>query len=1028
MPTYEAQRKVLAEQIRIRLSEIRSTIYSHREPIRSLRACITGPGKGPEAPPASGWEAFEARCSWGGFDQTTWFKMRATVPKSMRGHRVVALVRPGGESLAYVNEEPVQGLDNNRDMLLLVERAKGGEKFDILLESVPSTQHDTHHAFQYADLAVMHQDVWDFYWDLHTAMQAWELLPQNFAPQRQLLDLLNRCAKMVDALPRDEPAYYESIALAQKALRQGLKTFEQSHGMGHLTLTGHSHIDTAWLWPKRETQRKCGRTFSTVLALMDRYPEYHFSCSQPAQYAWLKEQRPELYDKIRRHVRGGRWEPNGCFWVEPDLNVPSGESLVRQAVYGNRFFREEFGLHSRVAWTPDTFGYCWTLPQILRRAQVDFFVTGKLYWNQFTAFPHSHFMWEGTDGSRIRSVLPDNYNGDPEPRQILSQWDNNKQKELAEEFLFPFGYGDGGGGPTAEMIERGKRLKNVIGLPKCEFGKVQDALDRMAKQCPAEQLPVWNGELYFELHRGCQTSQARTKRNNRKCEYALRDAEFLSALSLLHGGTYDADTLYNAWTMVLTNQFHDILPGTSINEVYATADEEYAQVLEQLARVRSGAVSHVSDQIDTSGEGQAVVVFNSLSWVRTDVASVRLDNEDGPVRAVSPDGTDVPCQRGADGALVFEARDVPPLGYAVYRVLQGEAEHPAESTLAASPSEMENDCIRVTFDAMGRLSSVYDKTEEREVLPEGTAANTIQLFEDRPSCWEAWDIDYDFEEKMWEPGAPESIEVIESGPVRAVVRIIRTTDLSTITQDVTLYAGSPRLDFVTHVDWHDRRTLMKAAFPVDVRSDHATFEIQFGALNRPTHANRDADLAQFEVPAQKWADLSEGDYGASLLNDCKYGYDVKDNVLRISLLRAPLEPDKHADEGEHTFTYSLYPHGADWRNGTVQQGLELNVPIIAATARSAEGERPPQGALAAVDAENVIIDTVKRAEDSDDIIVRLYEAYGQRGPVMLTLDRPPRKVTECDLMEENDTPVDVQGANVRFTIKPFEIRTFKVRF
>lgn len=1033
MPNFESERQIIADQLRVRLSELCKSVLQPRQPITDVKAVVAGTRQEVGTPPKSGWKTFEVPEHWGGFDQTVWFRLRTTIPKAMKGHRVVAVVHIEGEALVRVNGKIAQAIDHNHERILLTEKARGGEKFEIILEAMAGF-HDIKRIFRYADIAVMHMDVWDYHWDAKVAFDTWTLLPENDAQRQRMLDLIERSIKTVELSHMHEPAFHASIKKAKALLKRGLKDFTSAPGSGKLALVGHSHIDTAWLWPVRETQRKCGRTFSSMLSLMEQYPEFDFSCSQPVQYEWTKRYYPELYKQIKQRVKEGRWEPNGCFWVEPDLNVPSGESLVRQAVYGNRFFRKEFGVHSRVAWTPDTFGYCWSLPQILKKAQVDYFVTTKLYWNQFTKFPYSLFQWEGTDGTRIVASLIWDYNGKVQPESLRKQWQEYGQKHETEEALFPFGWGDGGGGPTVEMIETGRRSKDLFGLPKCEFEHVGDTLRRMVSidggnaQCKASDLPWWNGELYFELHRGCQTTQARTKRNNRLCEFLLRDAELFCTWSMVNGAKYDQDTLEETWKTVLTNQFHDILPGTSINEVYERTDKEYAEVKETAGTVRDAGLAHLAKKIDTSGDGTPVVIFNSLSWPREDTVEIRTKLPKKTFSVVDQDGDAVVHQQVGEDSLLVDTNLIPSLGYAVYRIVPGELEPEWQPTLKASKKGMENEYLRLRFDAEGNLTSVYDKQEGREVLPKGAKANVLQLFEDRPAKWEAWDIDFNFEDKMWTAGKPESIEVIEQGPVRATVRMVYKTGKSTITQDVMLCTNSPRVNFRTHVDWWEKRTLLKAAFPVDIRSSRATYEIQYGSIERVTHANREHELAAFEVPAQKWADLSEGDYGVSLLNDCKYGYDVKNNVLRISLLRSAILPDEHADEGEHEFTYALYPHAWGWRNGTVQEAFELNVPLLAVVAPSSRGKLPIVGGFADVDAQNVVIDCVKKCEDSNAVIVRVYEAYGQRDDVRLAFGPEAKKVTECDLMEENDTPVKLSKNSIKFFIKPYEIRTFKVTF
>jgi len=1045
MPHFDAERKIELQQLGNRLHEIFETIYSPRQGIANVEIAVTGPGKGPERAPTKGWKAFPVseRPRWGGYDQTTWFRMTVEAPAAWKGERVVALIRPsmktyelgieglskGAEALAYLDGVPYQGLDFNRDELLLVERAKGGERFEIALEAVPSTRFDVYHQFAYADLAVKNDMVWEFYWNAAVALGVCETLDANSASQRRLQQLLTDAVWNVDLQRAGEAGYGESIRKAQRFLSKGLKELGGSHGMGSLTLTGHAHIDTAWLWPLRETKRKCARTFSTVLNLMECYPEFHFSCSQPAQYEYIKEHYPEIYERITKRVKEGRWECCGAPYIEPDCNVPSGESLVRQFLFGNRFFEREFGVRSRLAWQPDAFGYTWQLPQIMRKAGLDAFVTTKIDWSEYTEFPYSLFWWEGADGSRILTIMPPlNYNGNPVPQDLVEQWDRFKQKEHVDELPFPFGWGDGGGGPTMGMIEHGKRLSDMPGIPKCRFGTNRDSVKRMRDQMDDDKLPVWNGELYLELHRGCQTSQARVKRGNRKSEVALRDAEFLGVLSLLNGGSYDQERLEQAWKKVLLNQFHDILPGSSITEVYTDAERDYDEAFTLIDAAKEEHLKVLFGAIDTAGEGTPIVVFNSLGWTRDDVAEIATDLPKGAFSVLDPSGRAVPAQKVGKNRLLFEAAGVPPLGYAVYRLVRGKRAGDVARALRVSGKSMENDFIRVRFDTKGRLISIYDKVEERETVPKGARGNVLQFFDDRPAMHEAWDIDHNIDAKMWELGSPELITVQEEGPVRGVVRMVWKIEHSTITQEVTLYGHAPRVDFVTHVDWWEKRTLLKAAFPVDVRATRATYETAFGVTERPTHDNTAHDRARHEVAGHRWGDLSEGDYGVSILNDCKYGWDARGNVMRLSLLRSPIDPDPTADEGEHRFTYSVYPHGGDWRNGTVHQGMELNAPLLAYEAPHGAGALPSVDALASVEVENVFVDTVKKAEDSDAVVVRVYEGFGQRGAVTLVLGRRPRRISECDLMEENEERLKLDGSSLRFYVRPFEIRTFLVVF
>lgn len=1034
MPHYDIEWEITVRQISQRLEEIYRSIYTNRIPIRNWEAVETGRKQGPSAPPESGWEPFDIGTSWGGRDITIWFRTSFSVPAEMSDKRVALLLRPGGESLAYVNGSPVQGLDNNRDEIVLLEKAKGGEKFDILLESYSGAQFEQRHVFQYADLVTINTDIRNFYWDARVVLDVLMALPRGSATQLRLIDLLNKCVKLVDLNAINTDRYLESILKANRLLEQGLSQFRNSVGMGSLLLCGHSHIDTAWLWPLRETQRKCARTFASVLKYMEEYPEYHYSQSQPQLYEFTKRYYPSIYKEIKRRVSEGRWEPVGATWVEQDSNISSGESLVRQLLYGNRFFRKEFGIHSRTCWLPDAFGFCWSLPQILKKAGVDYFATTKIDWSQYNKFPYSLFMWQGIDGTKILSAMPPlNYNGSLSPKDCVTQWELFKQKDQCDEVLYSFGHGDGGGGPTKQMLETGLRLKNMTGIPRCSFGKIQDYFDRIDKTVNKDNLPVWNGELYLELHRGCQTTQARTKRNNRKSELLYRDAEFLSSLSMLHGGSYPQDKLYEGWKIILCSQFHDILPGSSIGEVYEDADKNYAEVLESGREVLTEALNSIAQKIDTSGEGRPVIIFNSLSWNRSDIVYLKTTVQKPGFIILDPHGNQVLHQvvtrYGDQVEILFEAKDVPPMGYAVYRIVEQDEPVKQPSDIKIVSQFMENRYFIIELDSFGTISRIYDKMVEREVLADGARGNVLQFFDDRPHAHDAWDIDFNYTENMQELAKLKMIEVQEWGPVRATVRLTRKTERSTIVQDISIYNCIPRIDFKTKVDWWEKRTLMKVAFPVDILSPKATYEIQFGAIERPTHFNTSWDRGKFEVPAQKWADLSEGDYGVSLMNDCKYGYDVHDNVLRLSLLRSPISPDPHADEGKHEFVYSLYPHKDDWRKGgTVQRAYELNCPLIPYVTDAHEGTLPSSASFVSVNKEHVIIDTIKKAEDSNDIIVRLYEAYGQRGNVTLTFMSQPQNVWECNLMEGEDHSLDVEENKVSIYIRPFEIRTFKVKF
>ena len=1047
-PFFDADWTVELLQLRKRLGEIEGTIFAPRQPIGDLWRCDTGAGHGPEQPPKEGWNPFQIMDRWGGQDQTTWFRMRAVVPPGFAGRRVVAILQPclhthvpgmrhhdeSGEALAWVNGKPFQGIDKHHDFLVLSDKAKAGEIYDIVLEGAAGARYDMTHTFGCADIAVMNPDAWEFYWDARVLMDVVEHLPENDTSRRRLFKALFAAVCAVDLAHKGGDGHGDSLRAARALLKAKVAALPMEAGAGNLVLIGHSHIDTAWLWPLRETRRKVSRTFSTVLRLMERYPEYRFSASQPELYLFVKENHPEIWKQIKRRVKEGRWEICGAPWVEQDSQMPCGEALVRQFLYGNRFFEQEFGVRTRVAWLPDAFGFPASLPQILSKAQIDTFFTTKLSWNRYTRFPHSYFTWRGVDGTPVRALMMMNsYNGNPVPAELAGQWDSFAQRDTVDVAPFSFGWGDGGGGPSPRMIEYGRRMQHLPGVPQCTFGRTQDCLDAMAMYAGEDELPVWHGELYLELHRACQTTQARTKRNNRKCEWLLHDAELLSTWAMLLGDDYEQKTLWSAWRTLLTHQFHDILPGSSINQVYADADDAYAALRRTLEGVLQRAATAVADRIAMPGRGLPLLLWNTLAFHREDIAQVRMPLPAEEFHIEDAEGTHLPHQVTAEGALLFETGELPPSGYLMCRIVPGRSQAKKSGPLKVSAKRMENAFFALKLDAFGRFTSLHDKRVDREVIAPGKTANVLQLFEDRPAEHDAWDFEYNFENSMREPDRPESVEVVENGPVRAVVRVVRRTEHSRFQQDIVLYASRPRIDVQCRVDWHEKRTLLKVAFPVDILSPRATYDIQFAAVERPTHENTAADRARFEVTGHHWADLSEPGYGVSLLNDCKYGYDVRGNTLRLSLLRAPVDPDPHADEGAHEFTYALLPHEFTWDETTVEEGLRLNAPVrvfaAPAESRPAPGAAlPPMAGLVSATTANVVVDAVKKAEDSDAVIVRLHEALGERGQTEISFGWMPREVWECDLMEENDTPLEQEEGVVSLYFKPFEIRTLKVSF
>ncbi|HAH87947.1 MAG TPA: alpha-mannosidase, partial [Armatimonadetes bacterium] len=933
------------------------------------------------------WKPLNVGDVWARQGQTAFIRREITVPCDWKGLRTALVMTTGGEGLLSINGRPYHGVDDNRGYILLSKECKGGEHFSCEIEI------KTGNYFEYvvknpeqtyvlseSKLIGIDPDIEAAYYDFSVVHEA-ATGEKNATLQEAILLAIKKALATVDFRDAHAPAFKPQLAEARRIMREELGRINFGDTPAKNFFAGHSHIDVAWLWPLKETARKVGRTYSTVTTLMDEYPDYHFVCSQVPLFIYLKENFPSIYEKVKARVEEGRFEPIGGTWVENDCNLVSGESLVRQCLYGKRFFKNEFGVDVKVGWLPDVFGYSGAMPQIYKKSGLDYFMTSKISWNDTNRFPWNTFWWEGIDGTRIFThFIHGSYNACVTPDQMRNFWETYNSKLDSPEFLSAFGFGDGGGGPTRKQLEYIPRMKNIPGLPKARTGRTHDFFKRIEGEC--RDLPTWVGEFYFELHRGTYTSQAKTKRYNRKSELALRDAEQLSSVANGMGFDYPKQELVSDWETVLLNQFHDVIPGSSITEVYKDSEEQYRQVLSSAKTITENALEHITQNIDTAGDGAPIVAFNTLSWERS--GAVAIPGRKSSTQVLDTEGHPIPSQQTADG-LIFWAEGIPSCGYKVFRLTDGKKEERSPFTVKDGTITTPYYNIEIAKD--GSIPRLYDRENSREVLPKGARANILQVFEDKPSNWDAWDIELQYQDKMWEFTASKAPVVIENGPVRLVVEAELKYGKSTINQKIILYARTRRIDFETKVDWQERRTLLKTAFPVDIRSAQATYEIAYGAIERPTHWNTSWDAARFEVSGHRWADLSEPGYGVSLLNDSKYGWDIKGNVMRLSLLRSPENPDPDADKGEHTFTYSLFPHSGGWTEGTLQAGHELNVPIRACADSIHGGSLPSRHSFISVDRPGVIVDAVKQAEDSGSTIVRLYEAYGSRGPVTLTFHK-----------------------------------------
>ncbi len=1035
-----------AEKVGQRIDEIKLAVVRRRQPLDAFH--ITREGGTDEGAA----ESVAVGGTYQACEETVTLTRTVTVPEAWDGGRVfLALEFGGAETLVSVDGTPSQAIDRQHHELLLADPAQGGRAYELSLAAYTGTvdaqirggwsgagdaqtgDDSVRVDLRTAELQLIDRAAEGLFYDMRVALDAARTLDANSREYGVILDVLDGATDLLDFRQGIGDDFYRSAAQAHDYVQEKLyrKYGADPDFTPTLWATGHAHIDTAWLWRLAHTRKKCERTFTTALAYMDQYPDYHFSCSQPQQYAYVKEDNPAVYERIKAAVARGQWEPIGGMWVESDCNVVSGESLVRQFLHGLRFFQKEFGRHTDVVWLPDVFGYSAAFPQIIKKAGMKYFMTIKIHWSQVNKPPYQTFEWEGIDGTRVLthfSPLGD-YNAAMTPAQWRRTWDEYAQKKLNDSALYIYGYGDGGGGPTRQMIETAERGRNFPGTPKVKLTTNEAFFEDLEKQVSGKKdLPRWVGELYLEYHRGTYTSQARNKRDNRRAEIGLQTAEQTSALALtLTGAAYPQDQLNKAWELTLLNQFHDIIPGSSIHAVYEDSAQDYEFIRERYEDAIQTGLDAIAHGLQP-GSGD-VLVYNPLSWSRSDVAAVP--------RFLNLPGQHVLDFDGQEQTLV-QLGGVPSLGY---DTLQSEglplapAAPATDGSLAVTPETLENQFFRLTLDNNREIKSLYDKRHGREVLDPDSycRGNALLTFEDKPMNFDAWDIDIFYADKMTPVTELSGARILETGPLRATLEIRRSFGRgSSVVQRISLYRDMPRIDFDTEVDWQERQTLLKVAFPVSVRSPRATYDIQFGNVERPTHWNTSWDWARFEVCGHKWADLSEGDYGVSLLSDSKYGWDIRDNVMRLTLLKGGIYPDPEADLGTHRFTYSLFPHAGDWRTAeTVQRAYELNVPVRVAKV-TGQGDLPASLSLVATDAPNLIVETVKKAEDDDALIVRLHETYGQRGAAALTFARPVRSAVEVNLLEveTDDTkaqPVTCSGPSVAFAFTPYEIKTFKVR-
>ncbi len=1039
-----------------RLQTIQELVYYRRVPLEPFHYKKLA---GPQAPvptgseiDTSGWTVVEPGTYWGEWGANFVMRSRFQVPYRWGADRPVALYLPIGDSdefvhpeaLVYIGGQPIASVDRYHLEVILPRELSDGQTHELTLQGWAGRMAgDTNKKPMMGHSALVEVDptTRELVALTRVGLGVIRNLDKNNPVRVHLLTSLDEAFKALDLRDPTDDRFYASVSVALGILKASLEQTGPSLDVD-ITAVGHAHIDVAWLWTLGQTRQKARRTFYTALHLMQQYPQYHFSQSQPQLYEFIRQDDLALWERIRQKVAEGSWEPMGGMWVEADCNLTGSEALARQFLLGRTFFREHFGpdVDSPILWLPDVFGYAWNLPQLIREAGMQYFFTIKIGWSQYNRMPYDSFWWQGLDGTRVLthfsptpsegSPFASTYNSIADPYEAFHTWTNYQQKDYGPAGTIPpmlmaFGYGDGGGGPTREMIENLEIMQDFPGMPRTHPGKAWSFFQDL-ERTTGDRLPVWNGELYLELHRGTYTSQGRNKRANRKSEFLLHDAEFVAALASVLDSSYayPHEQLTEAWKLVCLNQFHDILPGSSVADVYVESQQQYVQAQASAIEVRNQALATIANHLPGD-----LLVANPTSFTRRDPA-LWLLGETGSEQWQRADGDPVGAQP-VDGGVLLDIGQLPPYGViSLVRVGSQAAQPGTESGLTAAPDHLENQYLRIELNPDGDITRIYDKTNRRDVLPESAVANQFQAFEDRPLEWDAWDIDIYYEDKMWTPEPASSVQVVESGPLRAAIEITRRILNSVYVQRISLINNSYRLDFETTIDWNERYVLLKTAFPIDVLSPSATYEIQWGNVERPTHMNTSWDWARFETVGHKWVDLSEGGYGASLLNDLKYGHDIHGNTIRLSLLRGPVKPDPGADLGEHHFTYSLLPHAGGWDEQTIAEAYALNDPLIVYPVKGDLGQsqtdRKPPVPFVSIDAANAVIETVKQAEDGQGIIVRLYESQRRRGPVTLTTSFPLASAFRQNLLEENQEELASDGNSVTFDLRPYQILTLRL--
>lgn len=975
------------------------------------------------------WREYSVGEHWGGKQQWAAFRALFAVPEQWHGkvvelrmrHRARWLEPPvgdntpaGPEGQAFIDGERAGAIDGGHHSIRWgFQPGHCTDVRAIFFAGRAACRHEV----EQMELALVDAAAERLYHDLRVAMDVAAELDAAAPARYRLWDAVDAAVRVLEQGDIGADSFYERIPQAQAAFDVEMASLQGAGAVPEIVCVGHAHIDLAWLWPASQTRHKCTRTFGTQCRLLEQYPEWSFLQSQAQAYAWVEQDAPELFERICELVEAGRWEVEGATWAEMDTNITGAESLVRQFLYGKRYFREKFGTDCQVLWLPDVFGYSAALPQILRLAGVTGFVTSKISWNQVNRFPHDTFRWRGIDGTEIPThfiTVPCSewfytYNAQMTVAELKGTWQEYRQKEVGTEPLMTFGYGDGGGGPTEKMLETAERLRTmpaIADVPRVKFGAVRELMARVGAQ--SDCLPVWDGELYLEYHRGTYTTQAWLKRANRRNEVRLHNAEWLAVLAGPYGYELDKAALDAAWEDLLLCQFHDILPGSSVGETYQEVRQMQQEIAHQADAMIGQACEALARRVDTASMVRPAVLLNTLGWDREDPFQL-------------PDGS------WRDDVAV------PSGGWA--SVDGAERPEPAQSgplSVSEDARHLENHFWSIRLDDEGRLAELHDRVNDRQVLAPGRVGNEWQVFAERPTEFDAWNIAPYYEEHPLPGPTCLGTRIVDQNDVRVAVETVwDLADGGSITQTLAIYANYPRIDFETVVDWRAQHQMLKAAFPLDIRATEATYQVQFGHVRRPTHRNTSWDWARYEACGHGFVDLSEHGYGVALLNDCKYGYDVRDNVMRITCLKSPTSPHGEADKGVHEFTYALLPHAGSLQEAqVVRRAAELNNPLLVVEAGAGEGDLPSTRGFVFCDNPAVVVETMKPAEDGDGMIVRCCESHGSHARAELRFAGSVDSVGTVDLLEEplsEDVGLEHKDNSVLLQLRPFQIVSLRVR-